>query len=147
MRQGEAPRTSLLDRFRKVKSSVIFGSDSFWEGVDVPGDALRSVIVTKLPFSVPDDPLVEARCELITKNGENPFMTYILPKAVLKFKQGFGRLIRNRSDIGAVLILDSRVVRKGYGNLFIRSLPKCDVHKAPATEILEGIKGFFERSG
>lgn len=147
MRQGEAPRTVLLDRFRKVKSSVIFGSDSFWEGVDVPGDALSSVIVTKLPFSVPDDPLVEARCELITKEGGNPFMSYILPQAVLKFKQGFGRLIRNRTDIGAVLILDSRVVRKGYGNLFLRSLPKCNVHKLPATDILEGMKGFFERSG
>lgn len=146
MRQGEAPRTVLLDRFRKVKSSVIFGSDSFWEGVDVPGDALSSVIVTKLPFSVPDDPLVEARCELITKEGGNPFMSYILPQAVLKFKQGFGRLIRNRTDIGAILILDSRVVRKGYGNLFIRSLPKCNIHKLPATGILEGMKGFFERS-
>jgi len=147
MRQGEAPRTALLDRFRKVKSSVIFGSDSFWEGVDVPGDALSSVIVTKLPFSVPDDPLVEARCELITKEGGNPFMSYILPKAVLKFKQGFGRLIRNSSDIGAVLILDSRVVRKGYGNMFIRSLPKCNVNKAPAAEILNGMKVFLEQSG
>lgn len=146
MKQGEAPRTVLLDRFRKVKSSVIFGSDSFWEGVDVPGDALSSVIVTKLPFSVPDDPLVEARCELIAKEGGNPFMAYTLPQAVLKFKQGFGRLIRNSSDMGAVLILDSRVVRKGYGNLFLRSLPKCDIHKAPADDILADMKLFLEQS-
>jgi ATP-dependent DNA helicase DinG len=143
MRQGEAPRTVLLDRFRKIKSSVIFGSDSFWEGVDVPGDALRLVVVTKLPFSVPDDPIIEARCELIEKEGLSPFMSYMLPQAVLKFKQGFGRLIRNSSDIGAVLILDSRVVKKGYGNLFIRSLPKCNVNKAPAIDILDGMKAFL----
>ena len=143
MRQGEGPRSLLLDNFRKDKHSVIFGSDSFWEGVDVPGDALMNVILTKLPFSVPDDPLVEARAELMEEEGKNAFMNYFLPRAVIKFKQGFGRLIRNKKDRGAVLILDSRIVRKSYGKVFLSSLPKCNVEKLPVKDLVVNLKDFF----
>jgi len=124
---GGAPRGKLLDQFKSTPRSVLFGTDSFWMGVDVPGEALSNVIITRLPFAVPDHPLIEAKLELIEERGGDPFTEYSLPEAILKLRQGVGRLIRTRSDRGIIVILDNRIVTRPYGRAFLQALPKCPV--------------------
>jgi ATP-dependent DNA helicase DinG len=119
------PRSKLIEAFRADVDSVLFGVDSFWQGVDVPGATLSNVIITRLPFAVPDEPVTQARLEAIQNRGGNSFVEYTVPEAILKLKQGFGRLIRSRSDRGIVAILDPRVLTKRYGRLFLDALPSC----------------------
>jgi len=145
--QGEAPRDVLLRRFRELGRAILLGTDSFWEGVDVPGRALRSLVITKLPFKVPSEPITAARLERLAEQGEDGFMGYLLPHAALKLKQGFGRLIRTRTDAGVVILLDKRVVTKRYGPLVLSGLPRADRVIGPWSEVRTRVEDFFARHG
>ena len=138
LKQGEVPTGQMIRRFKETPS-VIFGTNSFWQGVDIPGEALKSVIITKLPFDVPSEPLTEARLEDLRERSIDPFTHYQMPRAIIQMKQGFGRLIRKQSDTGVVSILDSRLIRRGYGKHFLNSLPHCHV-----VEDLNKVEDFFK---
>jgi len=121
--QGTAPRSALLERFKNTAGAVLFATSSFWQGVDVPGEQLSCVIVDRLPFAVPSDPIVAARVRTLQEDGRNAFADYQVPEAVLSLKQGFGRLIRTKTDRGVLALLDTRIQRMAYGKIFLDSLP------------------------
>ena len=141
MMQGEGSRTELLERFRRLGNAVLVGSQSFWEGVDVRGEALSLVVIDKLPFAAPDDPLLAARIEKINQDGGNAFIEYQLPQAVITLKQGAGRLIRDESDRGVLMICDPRLFSKGYGKRILRSLPSMK-----GTRKIDDVLDFFAPS-
>ncbi|HUF52092.1 MAG TPA: helicase C-terminal domain-containing protein [Longimicrobiales bacterium] len=141
--QGDAPRAALLERFTGAGVGILLGVASFWEGVDVPGDPLRGLIITKLPFKVPTEPLTAARIEAIDSAGGNSFYDYMLPHAALRLKQGFGRLVRTRTDRGAIVILDSRLLTKSYGRYFLSSLPPAPLVTGPWLELREQLRTFY----
>ena len=143
--QGEAPRDVLLQRFRDAENAILLGTDSFWEGVDVPGRALRALILNKLPFKVPSEPITAARLERLAEEGLDGFMHYLLPHAALKLKQGFGRLIRSSQDTGIVVLLDSRVVTKRYGQLLLSGLPRADRIVGSWSQVRTKCEDFFAR--
>ncbi len=140
MRQGDVPRSELLQSFRETQHAILLGTTSFWEGVDVRGKALSCVIIDKLPFAPPDDPVFRARAQEMEKNGQNPFMMYQLPQAVISLKQGVGRLIRDANDYGVLMICDPRLKIKSYGSIFLKSLP--DMKKS--TNLADVDAFFFE---
>lgn len=145
-KQGDSSRKQLISKFIETDRSVLFGTDSFWEGVDVAGEALRCVIITKLPFQVPKEPIIQARMESINAKGGNAFMDYSLPNAIVKFKQGFGRLIRNKKDRGCILCLDSRLVNKAYGKQFINSLPNSQKLIINSENLQEAMDDFYRKT-
>ena len=139
IKQNDFPRHEMIEIFKNSKNPILFGTDSFWEGVDVQGEQLKSVIITKLPFKVPNDPVTEAIIENIRKNGQNPFNDYQVPQAVIKFKQGVGRLIRSKTDSGNIIVLDNRIIKKMYGRKFLTALPRNRVVESKS-KILKIIK-------
>jgi ATP-dependent DNA helicase DinG len=142
-KQGEMPRGLLLEKFKTLGNSVLFATDSFWEGVDIPGDSLRMVVICRLPFKVPTDPVTEAKIEYMEKQDVDSFREYILPHAVLRFKQGFGRLIRTKTDRGVVMVLDRRIVSKYYGKFFINSVAGSDFFCGKTEQVLGRMRNFF----
>jgi ATP-dependent DNA helicase DinG len=143
LRQGELPRHVLLQKFKSREASVLFGTDSFWEGVDVPGEALRCVIISKLPFPVPSEPFYEAHAEVMEKEGKDSFLHYAIPLAVIKFKQGFGRLLRTKKDRGCILCLDPRLAKKNYGKHFLNSLPPSRTFFDSRDKVLAEMERFY----
>lgn len=137
LKQGDLPRHEMIEMFKMRDKAVLFGTDSFWEGIDVQGDNLKSVVIIKLPFKSPEDPVTEAIIEYMRKNNQNPFMNFQIPQAVIKFKQGIGRLIRSKTDTGIITILDNRVIKKAYGEKFLKSLPKTNIVKGNRDFILK----------
>ncbi|MDP3058229.1 MAG: helicase C-terminal domain-containing protein, partial [bacterium] len=130
LKQGAMRREELMSTFNSRPLAILLGVASYWEGIDIPGEALSCVVLVKLPFSVPTDPIAQARNEDIIKQGESPFAKYSLPRAILRLKQGFGRLIRTASDRGVVVVLDNRIQSKQYGRSFLKELPLAKVTKS-----------------
>ena len=144
---GEDDRSRLLARFVEAGNAILLGTSSFWEGVDVPGRPLRALLIQKLPFSVPTDPVVEARMEAIEAAGGNPFQELMLPQAALRLRQGFGRLVRSRRDRGAVVLLDSRIVKYRYGRYLLESLPAAPLAHGPWRRVEEHLRAFYQPAG
>jgi len=144
---SSGPRSSLLTRMRSAENVVLFGLKSFWEGVDVPGEALRCVVVTKLPFAVPSDPIIEARCEQVNRDGLNASTDYYFPEAIIGFKQGVGRLIRSTSDRGVIFVLDKRIIVRNYGSRFLESVPRGSFATGSFSECLEETHRWFRGGG
>lgn len=144
---GEDDRSRLLSRFVEAGNAILLGTSSFWEGVDVPGRPLRALLIQKLPFSVPTDPVVEARMEAIEAAGGNPFQEFMLPRAALRLRQGFGRLVRSRRDRGAVVVLDSRLVKYRYGRYLLDSLPPAPLVRGPWRRVEEHLRAFYGSAG
>lgn len=140
-------RMRLLKSFQRFSKSVLFGTNSFWEGVDVPGDSLSVIIMVRLPFSSPDDPLFRKRAELLTQNGRNPFTAYSLPEAILRFRQGFGRLIRSSSDKGVFIVLDRRIETKSYGSDFLQAIPNIPVKKVTLENMVLELENWYTNEG
>jgi len=145
--QGDGQRDQLLRRFREAGSAILLGTDSFWEGVDVPGRALRVLILAKLPFKVPSEPLTAARLERLSDAGVDGFTHYLVPHAALKLKQGFGRLIRSKTDVGAVILLDRRVVTKRYGEMILEGLPPASKAIGNWIDVRRVVEEFFAQHG
>jgi ATP-dependent DNA helicase DinG len=143
LKQGDDDRSRLLRTFLQDRTSVLFATDSFWEGVDAPGDTLRLVILCRLPFRTPNEPVFKARCEALENRGKSSFMELSLPESVMKFKQGFGRLMRRSSDHGVVAVLDGRILRKRYGEFFIRSLPETKRSFGEFSSLLREVERFL----
>ena len=144
LRQGSDDNARILKNFKDDVSSVLFATDSFWQGVDVPGESLSQVIIVKLPFTVPNDPVFKARSEAIRKKGGNSFMELSVPEAIIKFRQGVGRLIRKNTDKGTVVVLDRRIYEKQYGSLFLANVPECKKYYEPVSKILDIIEEFLD---
>ena len=143
MVQGEMSKKELIETFRKDVNSVLLATAGYREGVDVPGESLCNLILHRLPFTVPDEPVTEARVEAITRAGNDPFRHYTLPAAVLSFKQAFGRLIRRNSDYGVFLCLDKRVITKRYGRSFLAALPKVRTVRGESSRVIAEVKAFL----
>jgi ATP-dependent DNA helicase DinG len=143
---GDESRDALLDRFRGAGKAILLGTASFWEGVDVPGDALHALLIAKLPFKVPTEPITAANCEAITARGGDAFKEYMLPHAALRLKQGFGRLVRSSADRGVVVIADPRVVTKGYGRGLIDGLPPAKKIVGRWADLVGPIRAFYASS-
>ena len=140
--QGEKPKSVILDQFRRTPNSVLCATSSFWQGVDVRGDALRAVVIDKLPFQVPTDPVVSARFRQIKMKGGDPFREYSIPTAVISLRQGLGRLVRSREDRGIMAVLDSRLWNKWYGKYFLESL-----NNIPVTDEISDLERFWFNQG
>jgi ATP-dependent DNA helicase DinG len=141
---GDDARDTLLRRFRESERAVLIGTASFWEGVDVPGHALRGLVITKLPFKVPSEPVTAAHCESIERRGGDAFRQYMLPHASLRLKQGFGRLIRTATDRGVIALVDPRVISKSYGRTLLEALPPARRLIGPWPTVLEQIQAFYQ---
>ncbi|MDP4163941.1 MAG: helicase C-terminal domain-containing protein, partial [Bacillota bacterium] len=133
-------RSRLTRNFKRYDKAILLGTSSFWEGVDIPGEDLSCLVIVRLPFSSPDEPLTQAKNELISQNGGNPFADYSLPEAILRFKQGFGRLIRTESDRGVIVIFDKRILTSSYGKDFIQSIPPVPIKNGTIDLIVERIQ-------